>query len=689
MYLVIDTETDLIKRACCFPPISCLTYYDPQQTIDLDRSGIYVYEDNHIEQFIGNHLEKGYHLIAHSASFDMGVLCEEYPSLLPLIFQAYDEDRIRCTKIRQKILDIAMGYITADESGEKNVGFYKNAFDGKRHLIRYSLKDLHFRRTGEELEKGQERVTFGPLRNVPREQWPKAHLDYAIKDAIVTWPIFATQANPKVAHYLKCEGLQTRAAFCLHLITSHGLRTDKKFVDTLREKTIAEIEEYLPQLPNGWLVKEVLKEKPAKERMMSYVKANKTWPKLTKAGNKIANANEKKGLATALVDENGSIITITSTVIDRSENVVTYKHLCIDKEACEDSGDNDLIIRSKFSSARTVLSKTIPVLEQGFYLPIQPTYEPLLATGRTSSYADKLLVGDNIQNQKRKPGVRECYVPREGYIFCSVDYDTAELRTLAELCYTWLGYSALGDAINKGLDPHLDFAADILCITYLLAEKRKKAKDKVIKDTRQVSKAANFGYPGGSGAKTFREYAKGYGVKLTEQEAKDLKDKWLAKWPEMKEYFKYIAHKVKLGNGKAQIKIPYVNFYRGGCRFTVACNTGFQGLTAAGAKDAMWELIKAFYWPGYNKILFGNRICAFIHDEFIFELRNEHPYRSIAADECASIMVKAFNKYVPHCPVTASPVLMNRWSKKADDEIRDEEGYHIPYIFDLDDIFKE
>lgn len=103
----------------------------------------------------------------------------------------------------------------------------------------------------------------------------------------------------------------------------------------------------------------------------------------------------------------------------------------------------------------------------------------------------------------------------------------------------------------------------------------------------------------------------------------------------------------------------------------------------------MWELIKAFYWPNYNKILFGNRICAFVHDEFIFEIKNIHPYRSIAADECARIMVKAFNKYVPHCLVTASPVLMNRWSKKADDEIRDEEGYHIPYMFDLDDIFKE
>lgn len=688
MYLVIDTETDLIKRSCCFPPISCLTYYNPQS----DQSGIFTYTDNKIEEFIGIYLEqeKG-HLIAHNAAFDMGVLCENYPSLLPLIFQAYDEGRIHCTIIRQKILDIAMGYITADESGEKNLGFYTNIYDKKRHLIKYSLKALHYRRTGKELEKGEERVTFGPLRNISVKQWPKKHIEYAIKDVIITWPIFSAQNNPKVVHYLQCEGLQTRASFCLSLITSHGLRTDKLFVDKLREITQTEIDTYLPQLPKGWLIKDVLKERPAKDRMMSHVKERGFWPKLTKAGNKILNKNEKRDLATALIDTDGSIVTLTSRVIDRSKDVVTYKHLALDKEASEDSGDKDLIIRSKFSSARTVLSKTIPVLEQGIELPIQPSYEPLLATGRTSSYANKdgSLVGDNIQNQKRKPGVRECYVPRRGYIFCSIDYDTAELRTLAELCYTWLGYSKLGDAINKGLDPHLDFAADILCIEYIIAEKLKKKKDVEIKNTRQVSKAANFGYPGGSGAKTFREYAKGYRVKLTEEEAKNLKEKWLKKWPEMVEYFKYIGNKVKLGNGKAQIKIPYVNFYRGGCRFTVACNTGFQGLTAAGAKDAMWELIKAFYWKGQNDLLYGSRICAFVHDEFIFEFRDEHPFRSLAADECTRIMVKSFNKYVPHCPVKASPVLMYRWSKKADDEQRDENGYHMPYNFTTEEIFNE
>lgn len=684
MYITIDTETELIKRGCLFPPISCLTYYDEQ-----DQFGIFSYKCNKIEQYIGDALEQGHHLIAHYASFDMGVLCENYPDLLPLIFQAYDEDRIHCTVIRQKLLDIALGYITADESGEKNIGFYTNAFDNKRHLISYSLKALHYRRTGEILEKGEERITFGPLRNIPLNQWPEKHKEYVLKDAKETWPIFKIQTNPKVQKYLECEGLQTRAAFCLHLISSYGLKTNKKFVDKLRECTQNEIKEYLPRLPKGWFVNNVLKQRPAQERMMQRVKEKKFWPKLTNAGQKIFDKNDKKGLATALVDTNNNIVVLSNSVIDRSDKTVNIKQLSLDKEACEDSGDKDLIIRQKFGSARTVLSKTIPVLEQGYYLPIQPSYEPLLATGRTSSYADKKLgiVGDNIQNQKRKPGVRECYQSRKGKIFCSVDYDTAELRTLAELCYQWLGKSTLGDAINKGFDPHLDFAANILAIEYTVAEKLKKQKDPKIKETRQISKAANFGYPGGSGPKSFRNYAKGYGVKLSEEKAKELKDLWLEKWPEMVEYFKLIGIKVKAGKGKAQIKIPIVNFYRGGCRFTVACNTGFQGLTAAGGKDAMWELIKAMYWKGQNDILFGERIAAFIHDEFIFEFKDIHPQRSIAADECARIMVKAFNKYVPHCPVKASPVLMYQWSKNADDEQRDLDSYHIPYNFTLEEIF--
>lgn len=686
MYVTIDTETELITRGCMFPPIACLTYYDEQ-----DNFGIYSYKCNKIEQYIGDHLERGNHLIAHNAAFDIGILCENYPDLLPLLFQAYDEDRIHCTIIRQKLLDIAMGYITADESGEKNIGFYTNAFDGKRHIISYSLAALHYRRTGEVLEKGEERVTFGPLRNVPLNQWPSAYKEYAIKDPASTWPIFKIQTNPKVQKYLECEGLHTRAAFCLALITAHGLKTNKEFVDELRKRTQAEIDEYLPKLPNGWLVKDILKQKPAQERMMQRIKEKKFFPKLTKAGNKILNKNERKGLATGLIDTNGSIVIVSNSVIDLSDKFVTIKQLALDKEACEDSEDQDLIIRQKFGSARTVLSKTIPVLEQGYDLPIQPSYEPLLATGRTSSYADKKLgiIGDNIQNQKRKPGVRECYQSRPGKIFCSVDYDTAELRTLSELCYQWIGFSRLGDAINKGLDPHLDFAADILNINYETALQRKKQKDPEIKETRQVSKAANFGYPGGSGPKSFLNYAKGYGVKLTIEKAKELKEAWIEKWDEMEDYFKLIGIKVKAGNGKAQIKVPIVNFYRGGCRFTVACNTGFQCLTASGAKAAMWPLIKAMYCKGQNDILFGERITAFIHDEFIFEFKDVHPHRSIAADECAKIMVTEFNKYVPHCLVTASPVLMYQWSKKADDEQRDEDGYHIPYNFTLEEIFDD
>jgi hypothetical protein len=102
----------------------------------------------------------------------------------------------------------------------------------------------------------------------------------------------------------------------------------------------------------------------------------------------------------------------------------------------------------------------------------------------------------------------------------------------------------------------------------------------------------------------------------------------------------------------------------------------------------MWELTKAMYLPGHNEILFGARICAPIHDEFLFEFRNEHPYRSIAADEAARIMVETFNKYVPRCPVVAAPTLMNRWSKKADDVQRDSDGYHIPYHFEIEDIFQ-
>ncbi len=72
----------------------------------------------------------------------------------------------------------------------------------------------------------------------------------------------------------------------------------------------------------------------------------------------------------------------------------------------------------------------------------------------------------NLQNQPRKPGVRECFVPRPGWVFISSDYHTAELRSLAQVLLDWYGESQMAEALRAGKDLHLVTGASIISATY-------------------------------------------------------------------------------------------------------------------------------------------------------------------------------------------------------------------------------
>ena len=128
-----------------------------------------------------------------------------------------------------------------------------------------------------------------------------------------------------------------------------------------------------------------------------------------------------------------------------------------------------------------------------YEVPLVLRPNPILETGRTS-------YDGVIQLMPRAGGVRECIVARPGYVFSSEDYKAGEMVTHAQSCIWIVGASRLADALNHGLDAHLDGAAGIIGITYEEATRRKKAGDKQILGLRQAYKPANFGFPGRMGA---------------------------------------------------------------------------------------------------------------------------------------------------------------------------------------------
>lgn len=341
------------------------------------------------------------------------------------------------------------------------------------------------------------------------------------------------------------------------------------------------------------------------------------------------------------------------------------------------------------SGVEKLLKTFIPVLLQGTQVPINPRWNVLVASGRTSCSKP------NLQQLPRKGGVRECFVPRPGYVYIGADYSFVELCTLAEVCYALFGYSKLGDAINAGLDPHLDFAADLLDISYEEAEARFEAGDPLLIEMRQASKAANFGYPGGLGAESFREYARAtYNVVLTPARAEELRAMFYRKWPEVRQYHRYIGE-MSNDSHEFTIKQLYSDRKRAGCTFTSGANTLFQGLAADGAKLAGWMLMRECYLEApyenlrYDKLLapvrgaidilrlhgasplYGSRPVVFNHDENIAE--SPEAAAPEAADRLAHVMVECMQVYTPHVKIRSEAVIMKRWLKGAK-SVRDESG---------------
>ena len=341
------------------------------------------------------------------------------------------------------------------------------------------------------------------------------------------------------------------------------------------------------------------------------------------------------------------------------------------------------------SGVEKLLKTFIPVLLQGTQVPINPRWNVLVATGRTSCSKP------NLQQLPRKGGVRECFIPRHGYVYIGADYSFVELCTLAEVCYKLFGYSKLGDAINAGLDPHLDFAASLMGIPYEEAEARLAAGDEQVAEMRQASKAADFGYPGGLGAESFREYARAtYNVVLTPERADELKAMFYRKWPEVKQYHRYIG---QLSNDQHEFTITqmYSGRKRAGCNYTSGANTLFQGLAADGAKLAGWMLMRECYLEKpyenirYERLLepvrsaidvlrlkgesplMGSRPVVFAHDEMIAESSADKAPE--AADRLAHVMIQCMQVYTPHVTIRSDAILMPRWLKGAK-PVRNEAG---------------
>lgn len=622
-----DTETWRIVPGRSAPPLVCLSY-----CWDSRESGV-VSASEGIALLRRALADADTVLVGHNVAFDVCVVCAADETLLPLFFDAYAQGRVRCTQVRELLLAIADG--TLERNGRPR---------------RFSMEAICLDRFGEDLSAEKKadswRLNYHRLAGVPLEEWPKEALDYPVRDAVRTLRMYGAQSRDpspivNAGGTLVNEGEQTAAAFCLALAGVWGMRTESEAVAALSSAFMARSRELTEVLhaegilrPNG--VKDTKRVKALVEEAYA------------------ALGQEVKRTATGEVSTERAVLAKTS--------------------------HRGLLALAESTGVEKMLSTYVPVLEQGTRTPINPGWNVLVATGRTSCREP------NLQNLPRKGGIRECFVPRAGWLYAAADYSTLELCALAQVCLDLFGWSDMADALRAGQDLHVRMAATILGVPYEEAIARYLAGDEEISEKRQLAKAANFGYPGGLGAEKFQAYARdSYGVQIDLDTSRDLKRAWLETWKETRSFFDHVNNSLGLADSFTLEQLRSGRL-RGGVGYCDGCNSYFQGLAADGAKAAMWLIAQECYlgfgdaWPRDGRKpspMYGSRLVAFIHDEFLLEVR-DNANAGAAGDRLAAVMVEGMARYIPDVPVKAEPVLMRRWLKGAK-TTRDANGTLIPW----------
>lgn len=645
--LAFDTETALIRPGRAAPELACVSF-----SADNGQDDIMHWQDPDLLPWLEEIFDTEDCIIGHNVAFDTAVLAAQFPSLLPHIFKAYDESRITDTLLRQQLLDIADGSFRGWLSS-----------DGTWHKPKYGLADLARRYHLQDLDKDTWRLQYGQLREIPLDQWPVGARQYSILDAVTTLQVHQLQTA------VPDEFEQARDFFALQLASVWGLKTSKEGVDALRRETQGEIDIVQQRLIGIGLVrKDGTRDTKAAQRLIKTAWLRQGLEGKACTCDKATMPPPKSKL------KNCQSCNLPLAPIFRTK----AGSFALDEDACESCDDPKLEDYTAYTSLIKVRDTDCEMLAQGVELPIHTRFKMVETTRVASSKPNVMNI---TRSRPGKLGVRECFVPRDGWCFLDADFPGLELRTLAETCYTWLGHSNLGDALNDGLDPHTVVGAQIAGISYEEGIRRYDALDETFVDDRGAGKVGNFGLPGGLGVDTFVDYAfKAYGVRLTLDRAKEVKESWQQAWPEMVPYHKLIKSKKDYETGYYIIEHVGSGIVRACSAFTKAANSPFQSLGASCAKRGMYYVTKTAY-SDTKSPLFGARPVNFVHDQVIAEV----PYlqwgpdrTDAAAKEFARLFAAGAQSYLKFVKISCKPVLMMNWSKKAK-QVHDEKGRLIPW----------
>lgn len=694
----VDSETGLIMPGLMTPPLVCVTTAKRTGPGPNDfETGLMNWGPG-VDFYRRALSDPNITIVIHNGPFDLATGVAEdqehfHPfvtaagedlSLLPLVFDAIDTGRAICTATTQKMIDVALGQRKF------------RRFRGRVVKSTYYLKDLIELYFGEIVEKDDTwRMSYYFLRDVPVEKWPLNARKYAIYDAVFHLRLHEAQQKmiretwgvlPNVVE-------QQRANWVLHLMSMWGLRADQAAVDVF----VGHCQEQIDKMRAALVDTNILR--PDGSRWMEEIKR------------RIVASLTRKGMSVPMTDP---------TAAHPNGQVRT------NEDTLRLTDDPKLHVLADSLTFQKHLGQWGPVVRAAVKRPVCCRYNVLVDNGRTSCSGGEGQEGTNIQNPPRKGDVRPCFIPRYGWVYCSTDADTVEMRANAQNAVELVGWSKMADALwdqhsNGGPDLHVRLAANVSSISKEEAHELHKIGDSAFKNTRQMSKHGNFAFLGGAGGRRFAGMAHGFGLALTKhydhswdvplrsgddsacpvfmdefdpetgktktvtkwvsfdaevERALVIKEMFLETWPEERIIFKLVKQHLDKSDVAKQLRS---NRIRGDCTFTSLSNSLFSGRVADAEKEILWNLGLESYlgrcttkhihggdlctYTG-RSVLYGSRTVMFLHDEPIME----HPEATAPerAEKQRRVNVDGLSKWMDKVPCTSQAVLMYRWQKGAE-----------------------